>query len=149
MVTYQNHVSHGMNTILTAQTISRPYAPMSRKKCDKKVIIKQEKLVGKTSLLKLRAVSLFWRECTHVWESSGQAARCEKRGHQPEKKKRISLFLRRFYLVPSVMHVVIFVPRGFHSTDWDQKRETVCSLTCTKQWFLFSTVLSHPCYYLP
>ena len=59
MVTYQNHVSHGMNTILTAQTISRPYAPMSRKNVMKKVIIKQEKLVGKTSLLKLRVVSRF------------------------------------------------------------------------------------------
>ena len=59
-----------MNTILTAQTISRPYAPISRKNVIKKVIIKQEKILGKTVLLKLRAVSLFSsdlvRECTHL-----------------------------------------------------------------------------------
>ena len=56
----------------------------------------------------------------------GEAARREKRGRQPEKKKEFLLsYLSR--LTPSVTRVVIYVSQAFSSTD-QEKREAARTL---------------------
>ena len=137
-------------TIRTAQTISRPYAPMSRKNVIKKVIIKQERIRGKTILLKLWAVSLFFRF------SEGSARTCEhwvaklwdakNEGSIQRRRESLYFCVFRVLCLQSCTWSSLFLP-GFTRQTETKKRETACSLTVPSNDSYLA--LSHPCYYLP